>query len=146
MLKRSWNSVAIVTAWKSFFRKRASLIVVLRAEKRPRLPDFWEEFFIQSFLQIADAFRTARSAFCADHALDHLDVMRAPQRKVFIMLEQRFGQLILLIELVRMTKNLAHRSLAFAGIAATFFFVARIVAGGRVEPAPPQQSKEGLAE
>src|SRR5712691_6534881 len=126
--------------------KRASLIVVLGGEKGPRFPDFGEEFLVQSFLQIADAFRTAGPAFAANHALDHPDVMRPPEEKVFIVLEQRFGELILFVELFRMTKNFAHRALAFSMIGAAFFLVAGRFAGRRVEPAPAQQSEERFAE
>ena len=70
---------------------------MLRGQKRPGFPKLGKEFLVQRLLQIADAFRTAAAGFGADHALDHLAVVRAPQRKIFVVIQERFGELIFLV-------------------------------------------------
>src|SRR5437899_12888997 len=104
MLKRSGNSmdpklVKVKASRVSTLRKRTSLVVVFAAQIGSCFPKLRKEFFTQRLLQIADAFGTASAGLGSHHSLDHLDVMRAPERKVFIMLEQRFRKLEFLVEL-----------------------------------------------
>src|SRR5688500_1211965 len=61
-------------------RKRAATAAVLRIEISAGFPEFRIEFFVERCLQITDSFRAAGAAFRADHAFDHLNVMRAPER------------------------------------------------------------------
>jgi len=50
-----------------------------------------KKLLVESSLQVSDTFGATGTALRADHALDHLDVMRTPKRKVLIVLQQSFG-------------------------------------------------------
>src|SRR5947199_6953862 len=97
------------------------------AEIRPCFPKLRKELLIERRAEIADTFRPASAAFSSDHALDHLNVMRAPEREVFVVFKQRFGKLVFLIQLFGMRENLDHCSLSLAMIAAALFGVKRSI-------------------
>ena len=60
---------------------------MLRVQIRPRFPQLGKEFLAERFAKIRDAFRAARAALVSHHALDHLNMMRAPEREVLVMLD-----------------------------------------------------------
>src|SRR5205085_7692541 len=70
---------------------------VCGVEVRARLPEFGEEFFAERGLQVADALASARAALRAEHALDHLYVVVAPEREELVVRDERLGQLELLV-------------------------------------------------
>ncbi len=74
-----------------FVTRERTARVVLRIKMSARLPKFREESLLKRGAQIADAFRAAGAAFAAHHPLDHLDVVRAPQRKELVVFQERFG-------------------------------------------------------
>src|SRR5262245_38188246 len=71
-------------------------------------PELREEFFVERGFKITDSFRSAGTALGAHHAFDHLDVMRTPEREVFIVFEQCFRKLKLFVTLLEMSKNFEH--------------------------------------
>src|SRR5688572_13139689 len=89
---------------------------MLHVEKGARFPEFREKFLIQRGLQIADSFRPAGAALRSNHPLHHLDVMRTPEREVFIMLHQRFGELKLFISTLEVREDFEYRLRALADI------------------------------
>src|SRR5204862_629477 len=123
-------------------RERKSDVIVFSAEISSRVPQLRKEFLVERSLQIAHTFRAAGAAFSADHALDHLDVMRPPQREVFVMFDQGFGQLIFLIERFRVREDFNDGARAFALIAAALFIVNRRILSRRIESAAAQEGKE----
>src|SRR5438874_1273652 len=128
------------------FRKRASFLIVFAAEIGPCFPKFGKEFLVERRAEIADAVGASGASFRSYHALDHLDVMRAPERKVFVVFKQRFGKLVFFIQLFGMRENLNHRSLSLALISAAFFIVTRSIDLGSIETPLPQQRKKSLSQ
>lgn len=70
-----------------------------------RFPEFREELFIERRAQITDAFRAARAALCAEHSLDHLHVMRAPQNQLLVVRDQTFGELVFFVKLLEVRED-----------------------------------------
>src|SRR5436190_22211018 len=83
--------------------ERTASFTMFEIEISSCFPKLRKEFFIQRCFQIADAFGSASAAFRADHALNHLDVMRAPQGKKLIVLQQRLRKLVFFITLFKMS-------------------------------------------
>ena len=73
-----------------FGRKGATWLSVIRVEVGASLPNFGKEFLLERGSQVAYALRASGSPFCADHSLHHLDVVRAPESKVFIVFQESF--------------------------------------------------------
>src|SRR6266849_4129812 len=120
--------------------KRAPRVIMLGAQISSSLPQFRKEFLIERLTQIADAFRPAGALFGAHHTLNHLDVMRTPQREVLVVFQKHFRQLIFLLELL-MREHLDQGALPLAIVATSFLRVARRVNGGRVKSSATEQSK-----
>ena len=73
--------------------------------------------------------------FRPDHALNHLYVMRTPDREVFIVFEQCFRELKFFVPFLEVRQNLEHRPRA---LAISLFLLRGIIIGGtkrRLEPA-----------
>src|SRR5215471_16403244 len=73
--------------------------IMMQVEVSARFPKLWKESFVQRGAQVADSLRTTGATLGAHHALNHAHVMRAPERKVFVMFEQRLGQFVFLVAL-----------------------------------------------
>src|ERR1044072_2089099 len=86
-------------------------------------PKFRKEFLVECSLEITDSFRPASPSLSADHAFYHLDVMRAPEREVFIMLEQCFGKLKLFVTFFEVSQTLEPR----ARTEFVFFFLLSLI-------------------
>src|SRR5438045_9082549 len=89
-------------------RKRAAGAAVLDIEVSASLPEFREKFLIERCLEITDAFRAAGATLGADHAFDHLDMVRAPQRKILVVFHQRFCQLKLFVTILEVREDLEY--------------------------------------
>src|SRR5215203_2525774 len=76
--------------------ERAARARVLHVQIGASFPQLRVKLFIERRAQISDAFGAARAALGANHSLDHLDVMRAPEREILVVLDQRLDQLKLL--------------------------------------------------
>src|SRR5687767_5771392 len=96
--------------------ERTPTATMLHVEKGARFPEFREKLLIQRGLQIADSFRPAGAALRSNHPLHHLDVMRTPEREVFIVLHQRFGELKLFISTLEVREDFEYRLRALADI------------------------------
>src|SRR5215207_3544137 len=102
MLKRSGKSVfgicacgpPVVTSAPA--GEGATAFAVFAVEVCAGLPEFGEEFFVERGLEVADAFAAARALLRAEHALDHLDVVVAPEREELVVRDESFGELVLL--------------------------------------------------
>ena len=128
------------------FSKRTPFAFVFAAEVRARFPKLGKEFFVQRLLQISDALRTARARLGTHHALNHLDVVRTPEREVFVVLDQRFGQLKLFVKLFHVRENFDQRALPLAIVRPTFFGVPGSVNRRSIESMTAKQRKESLRQ
>src|SRR3954463_5072940 len=96
MLKRSGNSMFGISEAIRMFevlaarRKGAAAFTMFGIEVCACLPEFGEELFVESGLQVADAFAPARALLCAEHSLDHLDVMVTPEREELVVRDESF--------------------------------------------------------
>src|SRR4030095_1370303 len=140
MLKRSGNSTGMKVC--GLFRERTAQPIVPGAEIRSRFPQLGKEFFVERCLQIAYSGRTAGATLGAHHAFNHFDVMRSPQRKEFVVFEQRFSQLIFLVQLLRMGEDFDNGALSLAVIAAALLRITWRIEGRRVKPRTTQERKE----
>src|SRR6185503_2014276 len=77
-------------------------------EIRACFPNFRKELLVESGFKITDAFGSAGATLCTDHALNHLDVMRAPEREVFIVFEHHFCKLKLFVSIFEVSHDLEH--------------------------------------
>src|SRR5215468_5238361 len=68
-------------------------------------PHLWEKTLLEGSSQITDPFRTPGAPFGSNHALNHLNVMRAPERKELIVFDHGFGKTKLFVPLFEMGKN-----------------------------------------
>src|SRR2546421_4944741 len=124
----------------------ATARAVSAVEVRARLPEFGEEFFAERGLEVADALASARAALRAEHALDHLDVVVAPEREELVMRDDRLGQLELLVARLEVREHFDDGSDASDVETAALLFRERVVVGRRVEAAPCEQREELFAE
>src|SRR5437764_3072841 len=115
-------------------------------EVRARLPEFGEEFFVERGLQVADALAAARAALRAEHALDHLDVVAAPEREELVVRDERLGQLELLVARLEVCEHFDDGADAPDVETAALLFRERVVVGRRIQPAPREQRVELFAE
>src|SRR3712207_3972864 len=99
MLKRSGNSTCGIGGSEGLgvAGEGAAGGAVRGVEVRARLPEFGEEPLVGRGLQVADALGAARALLGAEHPLAHLDVVVAPEREVFVVRDERFGELELLV-------------------------------------------------
>src|SRR5436309_7340274 len=103
----SFTAAALRSVWFFFFQAEDGIrdfhVTGVQTCALPisRLPEFGEEFFAERGLEVADALASARAALRAEHALDHLDVVIAPEREEFVVRDERLGQLELLVEIGR---------------------------------------------
>src|SRR5215213_2363286 len=103
MLKRSGNSVFGICACgppvvtSAARGEGAARFAVFAVEVCAGLPQLGEEFFVERRPQVADALAAARALLRAEHALDHLDVVEAPEREELVVRDERLGELILLV-------------------------------------------------
>src|SRR5688572_8342717 len=88
--------------------ERAPTVAVVYVEIGARFPEFGKELLVECCLEITDAFGTAGAAFRANHAFNHLDVMRAPEREVLVVLHQSLGELILFVAFFEVREYLQH--------------------------------------
>src|SRR5918911_2037368 len=128
------------------FSERTVALSVLRVEIGARLPQFRVESFIECRAQIADAFRAARAAFGADHALDHLDVMRAPQREILVVFDEALGQLKLLEAILKVCDDFEHGARPLPVKPPPLLIREGRIIGWRVEPATAEQRVESLTQ
>src|SRR5215212_8559648 len=111
MLNRSGNSTLGINEESSasaVAREGAAPGAVGRVEVCAGLPEFGEEFFVERRLQIPDAFAAAGALPGAEHALDHLDVVVAPEREELVVRDERFGELVLLVALLEVRDDFEH--------------------------------------
>src|SRR5438876_1283552 len=134
------------TGFRSLAGEWAPLVAGFRTQIRSRFPELGKEFLIKRRAQVANSFGAAGASFGAHHSLDHLDVMRAPQRKPFVVVEQGFSQRKLLFVLFKVGQNIAYGAHPFAVGAAPLFFREWRIVGGRIETTPPQQRIENIAQ
>src|SRR5262245_43735589 len=66
----------------------------LFSDVRARGPQVGERALAQRGGQVADAGAAPGAALRADHPLDHLDVVRAPEREALVDLDQDLGQCV----------------------------------------------------
>src|SRR6185437_9617654 len=72
--------------------------------------------------------------------------MRAPQRKMLVVFEQRLSQLIFLVQLFRMRQDFDDGAHPTPLITATLFFITRIIVGGSIETPATEQGKEDFTQ
>src|ERR1700730_18248931 len=77
-------------------------------EIRSRFPKFGKKLLVQCGFEISDSLRASCSSLGADHSLNHLNVVRAPERKVFVVFQQRLGQLKFFVALLKVREYLKH--------------------------------------
>src|ERR1044072_7032935 len=152
MLKRSGKSVfgiwacgvSVVTS--AARGERAAAFAVFAVEVCARLPELREEFFVERGLEVADAFAPARALLRAEHALDHLDVVVAPEREELVVRDERFRQLILFEARLEVRDDFERGPHAQAVRAPPLLFRERRVVGRRVQAPARKERVELLAE
>ena len=126
--------------------KRTTTVAVLDVEVGACFPKLREEFLIERRLQIANSFRTAGASLRANHALDHLYVMRAPEREIFIMFEQRFGELKLFVAFLEVGKNFEHCPGALAIGLSSAAWISICCVSGALRPTALKYAKETVSQ
>src|SRR5215207_6326033 len=102
------NSSIVVSSVSAAAGEGAAAGPVGRVEVGARLPEFGEEFFVERGLEVADALAAAGALLGAEHALDHLDVVVAPEREELVVRDERLGELVLLVALLEVRDDFEH--------------------------------------
>src|SRR5215203_1516251 len=111
-----------------------------------RLPEFGEELLVERRPQVPDALAAAGALFGAEHALDHLDVVVAPEREELVVRDKRLGELILLVARLEVRDDFERGAHALAVASAALVFLKRDVVGRRFQAPTREQREELLAE
>src|SRR5215207_5397 len=140
------NSSIVVSSVSAAAGEGAAAGPVGRVEVGARLPEFGEEFFVERGLEVADALAAAGALLGAEHALDHLDVVVAPEREELVVRDERLGELVLLVTRLEVCDDFERGADAAVVERAPLVVVEGGVVGRRVEAAAREQREELFAE
>src|SRR5215510_547274 len=111
---------------------------MVQLEISSRFPQFGKEFLFQRCAQVTNSFRAARAPFGANHSLDHLDVMRSPQREILVVLKKGFAKFELFITVFKVSEQFQHSPGTLAVASPAFFFAKILFIQWRLETAARQ--------